>query len=688
MPVTYAVVALGSLILGLVVWRANPRRALNQSAAIVILIVALWMGLLGMLYRFEDFVVWGIRCVLALYGLGWVATFTLLLALRFPQDSFGRLMRRTRWAWVGGWLYPIPSLGPWVIPYESTPANPLFGPLWLPLGVLQAVGGLVILGLVGLSIWRIGGTQRYVAQLVGGAIALVLVVAGLRTVSRAYLPAGVLPYTSAVLGLVVVGTFTYALFTTRIFRARAVSLAVGFWVGAAGATMFLGVLVQRWAEAWGWHSSGQLVVGTLVSLVVWGGLWSGWRERKLRMNRREADRLIRRMELMRPRPPFDALHWRDVVEELQEWSGADLARVLKWDGDGWSDDRGRVASGGGLGLFLREHQVASRDVMGQMWQSEAVQRARDELEGLGAAVAACSDRLAEGPSVVVLMGPKRGKDAYTYPELATLRRLTKAIGGAVDSVEVGRRARAWGRLEGLQLLGAGVGHDFKQHLAAVRLLALRLADRRLEPAEAAAYLETLENEVGKMGEFSQRLSKLKEPERIEPQAVDVAVLLQDVADFLAARATRHAIELSVRVEPGLPGVWADPSRVYQALVNLGTNAIDAFERSGVTEANRTLSFSAVTESDGVALAVVDNGPGVPEAVRKTLFEPFVTAETPRGEGLGLYLVWDAAFRLGGMVRHEANKPSGARFVLWLRLASMAEKAESMGRESSIEEAAR
>jgi signal transduction histidine kinase len=72
-------------------------------------------------------------------------------------------------------------------------------------------------------------------------------------------------------------------------------------------------------------------------------------------------------------------------------------------------------------------------------------------------------------------------------------------------------------------------------------------------------------------------------------------------------------------------------------------------------------------SDGrVSLAITDDGPGIPEAWRERIFEPFVRLDdSPRGAGIGLFAARHIARSLGGDLRAEARQPRGSQFVLEL-----------------------
>ena len=138
-------------------------------------------------------------------------------------------------------------------------------------------------------------------------------------------------------------------------------------------------------------------------------------------------------------------------------------------------------------------------------------------------------------------------------------------------------------------------------------------------------------------------------------SVDLGSLLADVAADLRATAPDRAV--SVEVAPGLV-VTADASRVQQAVLALGTNAV----RHGAGP----IRLSAMADAGGVRIEVSDSGPGIPAAEQEAIFEPFHRASPgTRGSGLGLPLVAAIARAHGGRVGVRSGVGTGTTF--WMTL---------------------
>jgi len=115
----------------------------------------------------------------------------------------------------------------------------------------------------------------------------------------------------------------------------------------------------------------------------------------------------------------------------------------------------------------------------------------------------------------------------------------------------------------------------------------------------------------------------------------------------------------------LPEVLADRRRLVQVLLNLLVNAVEALEETGVERP--AIWIYARPDNGGLVLAVEDNGPGFPPAVRARLFEPFFTTKPAgKGTGLGLSLSREYVESFGGRLRAENRPEGGARFSIALR----------------------
>jgi signal transduction histidine kinase len=119
----------------------------------------------------------------------------------------------------------------------------------------------------------------------------------------------------------------------------------------------------------------------------------------------------------------------------------------------------------------------------------------------------------------------------------------------------------------------------------------------------------------------------------------------------------------VKLETDLPRealpTHGDPHELRRAIANLLANAIDATPRGG------HVVVRGYTSGESIAIAVQDDGYGVPEERRGGLFERFGGTRPGAGTGLGLYIVRRIADKHGGTVAYAPRKPRGSVFTMTL-----------------------
>jgi signal transduction histidine kinase len=207
---------------------------------------------------------------------------------------------------------------------------------------------------------------------------------------------------------------------------------------------------------------------------------------------------------------------------------------------------------------------------------------------------------------------------------------------------------------------ANASHELRSPLARMRM-ALSLMD---DAGTSAAQRERLAAELRtNIGELDALVEEVLLASRLDaqatafaPQPVDVVALAAEEAAQVGAELQASSAQLVVAGEERL---------LRRALRNLLENA----RRYGGGE----ITLQATTVDARAELRVCDRGPGVPEALRERIFEPFFRlpghAEREGGVGLGLALVKQIAQRHQGAVRCEPRDGGGSCFVLTLPLTA-------------------
>lgn len=212
------------------------------------------------------------------------------------------------------------------------------------------------------------------------------------------------------------------------------------------------------------------------------------------------------------------------------------------------------------------------------------------------------------------------------------------------------------RLAALGEMAAGLAHEIRNPLGGIALYASMLerelaSNPKVSTAASRICLgvRTLERLVSDILDFAQE----HRPERQMCSMRDLLLSLDDAARPWAAESKGE-----FSYPDGDVDIHCDRHRLHQVLLNLVMNGLQAAGPGGVVQLNWA------QKDGGVEIAVIDNGPGIPEASLHKVFNPFFTTKST-GTGLGLAIVHRIIEAHGGTIRAGNRPEGGARIVIWL-----------------------
>jgi two-component system nitrogen regulation sensor histidine kinase GlnL len=215
-----------------------------------------------------------------------------------------------------------------------------------------------------------------------------------------------------------------------------------------------------------------------------------------------------------------------------------------------------------------------------------------------------------------------------------------------------------------------LAHEIKNPLGGIRGSA-QLLERELAPLENAPalreYTEVIIKEADRLQDLMQRL--LSSHRAMQPGQVNVHELLERVRRLI------HAEYPGVRVrrdyDTSLPDLTGDREQLIQAILNIARNAAQAMEGKGEitfrTRAVRQVTLAKKRYRLALELQVIDNGPGIPEAIRDKIFYPLVSGREG-GSGLGLTLAQSFIQQHQGSI-DVRSRPGHTVFLIHLPLAA-------------------
>lgn len=239
------------------------------------------------------------------------------------------------------------------------------------------------------------------------------------------------------------------------------------------------------------------------------------------------------------------------------------------------------------------------------------------------------------------------------------------------SEELARQREMLHQREKLGALGAllaGVAHELNNPLSVVVARAAILEERD-DPAtrEAAPKIRTAAERCARIVRTFLAMARQQQPQRVPVAINDVVRAALDITGYPLRTS---GIDVALDLAEHIPHFLADPDQLHQVLMNLIINAQQALQDHGLP---RKLSLTTRFDlsANAIRIAVADNGPGIPEAVRNRIFEPyFTTKPLGAGTGVGLAVCLGIVEAHGGTLTVESGDGSGAVFTIVLPAGSL------------------
>jgi PAS domain S-box-containing protein len=221
------------------------------------------------------------------------------------------------------------------------------------------------------------------------------------------------------------------------------------------------------------------------------------------------------------------------------------------------------------------------------------------------------------------------------------------------------------RLATVAELAASIAHELNQPLMSI-LASAQASKRWLNAAppnmpEVNSSIERVIRDARAADETMQHIRALFKQESFDKKDVNFPDILREVVRVVQEDPKKRDVPIECRFEESLPVVPADQIQIQQVFINLIVNAIEALEGR---QAAPLVLLRAVTDSNGMLIQVIDNGPGVDDPDR--IFDAFMTTKE-KGMGIGLAVSRSIVEAHGGRLWAENNKTGGATFNVALPL---------------------
>lgn len=336
-----------------------------------------------------------------------------------------------------------------------------------------------------------------------------------------------------------------------------------------------------------------------------------------------------------------------------------------------------VAAASGQKAVLKEN--VERRLAELRAEPENTRRVREELKRLNDVLAAMAQMKA-GITVPLVgteriigflnLWDERVAEAYASDEIAMVLEIGERVATVVENSKMFDRMKERDRLAALGEMAAGLAHEIRNPLGAIKGAAQFLDPGQFK-GEDGEFLGVIVEEVNRLNGVVTQFLDYSRPLKQSFGPTDINDVLTRTAKLLQPECDAAKVELKLELDPGVGKALGDPEQLKQVFINLAMNAIQAMPGGGTLtirtarpeEAAWRLS-GLVRGNESLELHFIDTGKGIPADQQKHIFVPFFTTKE-KGTGLGLAICQRIVKSHNGSISVQSQPGEGTEFVIRL-----------------------
>ncbi|WP_051808523.1 hybrid sensor histidine kinase/response regulator [Actinoplanes subtropicus] len=276
--------------------------------------------------------------------------------------------------------------------------------------------------------------------------------------------------------------------------------------------------------------------------------------------------------------------------------------------------------------------------------------------------------------------PAYGDDHRQVGVEGILRDVTEQVRGENERRDLQHQLHQAERLDSLGQLSGGIAHDFNNILGVIKGFADLVLDALPADHECRDDIEGIERAAMQGTALTRQLLIFSRSQPSQPEVLDLNEVLTHSLTLLR-RTIGEDITFAVELEPDLPFVAIDRSRLEQIIMNTVVNSRAAMPDGGSITVNTSTrpagedpAYPELSRGEHIRLFVEDTGHGMPPEVVQHAFEPFFSTKGPgKGTGLGLSTVYGVAKEANGAVDLWSEPGRGTRLTIYLPTCARQQK---------------
>lgn len=266
---------------------------------------------------------------------------------------------------------------------------------------------------------------------------------------------------------------------------------------------------------------------------------------------------------------------------------------------------------------------------------------------------------------------------FSKEQLALMNAIGRHTALALANIDQAQRRLHAERLAAVGEAVASLSHSIKNILQGLRGGAdlVEIGLTKGDQKTARNGWDILKRNLDRIVQLTMNMLAFGRRPTLELEATKLGKLVEDCVRLYEPRCAEQGIALIADVDHEMPPIHLDPGLVHQAVMNLIGNAVEAVEPGEGAVTVRAVfhepamgpipARGVLTPSPWCEVAVIDNGPGIPNDKLGWIFEPFNTTKGLRGTGLGLAVTRRIAADHRGRIRVESAQGRGSAFRLLL-----------------------
>lgn len=300
----------------------------------------------------------------------------------------------------------------------------------------------------------------------------------------------------------------------------------------------------------------------------------------------------------------------------------------------------------------------------------------------------------------------KAKDGFIFEEEASISPVVDRSGSVQNYVAVKRdvtqerkmenQLRKAQKLEAIGTLAGGIAHDFNNILFPIIGFTELLSAKTENGTESKRYLDNILSAAHRAKELVHQILTFSRQNEEEKRPIKVHIIVKEAMKLLRA-SIPSIIDIKQDIESTDMPVMADPTKIHQLIMNLGTNAYQSMEKNGgilgisvkcvdIEESDTENSLmSNFHPGKYIRLSVTDTGTGIPKNIVERIFDPYFTTKPQgKGTGLGLSTVHGIIQSCNGHIKVYSEENKGSSFHVYFPVVGDMKYVESDKTNSLVE----